>query len=41
MPYIAKELLAKLICLTLVGKNEDGELEWAGSEEEWQMTEPK
>ena len=32
---LAYELLAKLRCLTLVGQNYDGELEWLGSTEAW------
>lgn len=31
----AYELLGKLRCLTLAGQNEDGELEWIGTMEQW------
>lgn len=34
----AAELLAKLRHLTLVGQDEDGELEWAGTERAWQTS---
>lgn len=35
MIYKAYELLAKLRCLTLVGQNSSGELEWIGTDEKW------
>lgn len=31
----AYQLLAKLRCLTLAGKNSDGELEWIGTSQQW------
>jgi hypothetical protein len=34
-PLTARDLLAKLKHLTLVGQNEQGELEWMGTEEQW------
>lgn len=36
--YTAKELLAKLIHLTLAGQNPDGELEWIGTNEQWEKS---
>ena len=36
MIYLAKELLPKLRHLVLVGQNEDGELEWCGTDKEWE-----
>ena len=38
MIYQANELLLKLTHLTLVGQNEDGELEWVGTVEAWNKT---
>lgn len=38
MIYLAKELLAKLKFLTLSGQNEEGELEFVGSNEQWLKT---
>ena len=35
MVYKAKELLARLRHLTLVGQNEGKELEWVGSDKQW------
>lgn len=35
MIYTARELLAKLRHLTLVGQNEKGELEWVGTDKNW------
>lgn len=35
MIYVAKELLAKLTHLSLWGVDEDGELEWCGTREQW------
>lgn len=32
---IAKNLLSKLRHLVLAGKNEEGELEWIGTEKQW------
>jgi hypothetical protein len=34
-PFIASDLRAMLRHLTLVGQNEQGELEWMGTEEQW------
>jgi hypothetical protein len=34
-PLTARELLAKLRHLTLVGQTEGGDLEWMGTEEQW------
>ncbi len=34
---IAYELLAKLRRLTLVGQNEDCELEWVGTSRQWDL----
>ena len=31
----AEELLTRCVYLTLWGQNEDGELEWVGTEKEW------
>lgn len=36
MIHVAHELLAKLNNLTLVGQNEEGELEWAGTDKNWE-----
>lgn len=36
---IAKNLLAKLRMLTLVGQNNDGELEWIGTDKQWRWSE--
>jgi hypothetical protein len=36
MIYFAYELLPKLRHLTLSGVNEEGELEWIGTFQEWQ-----
>lgn len=33
--YLAKELRSKLNNLTLVGENDDGELEWVGTNKQW------
>lgn len=33
--YKAYELLAKLRLLTLVGQNDEGELEWVGTTKQW------
>ena len=33
--YIAHDLLAMLRNLTLVGQNDEGQLEWMGNAEEW------
>lgn len=35
MELLAAELRAKLETLTLVGQNEEGELEWAGTAQQW------
>lgn len=39
MIYPASELLAKLNLLALCGQNEDGELEWIGSDKQWDKLE--
>lgn len=39
MIYTAKDLLAKLTYLTLAGQNEEGELEWIGTKEDWELAE--
>lgn len=39
MIYQNAELRAKLTHLTLVGQNEDGSLEWAGSQDAWEEAE--
>ena len=33
--YKAYELLSMLNCLTLVGQDSDGDLEWAGTTTQW------
>lgn len=37
----AAELRAKLECLTLVGQDEDGDLEWVGTAVEWREADTK
>jgi hypothetical protein len=37
MIYIANELLLKLTHLALVGVDGDGQLEWCGTREQWEM----
>ena len=37
MIYVAKDLLGKLTHLSLWGQNEDGDLEWAGTREQWHL----
>ena len=38
MIYIARELLAKLSNLTLVGQNDEGVLEWTGTASQWKKS---
>jgi hypothetical protein len=38
MIYTAKELLLKLKNLVLAGKNEDGRLEWIGTDKQWELS---
>jgi len=35
----ACDLLGKLNCLTLTGQNEEGELEWIGTSNQWRSSE--
>lgn len=35
----ASELLSKLNHLTLVGKNDEGQLEWIGTQKDWRAAE--
>lgn len=35
MTFIAKDLLARLTHLTLVGIDDEGQMEWVGTDEQW------
>lgn len=35
--YLAYELLAMLKYLTLTGQDEEGNLEWVGTDEQWRL----